>query len=696
MKIAPYTLVAAALLALTACEPPTASKPNPSSAVDVVLGGTAGEMVVVAASDGALQAQCTVDLQATAKGSAGRAARWGEGRIIWYYGMDRSVVRDTAPVPAQEVITAWAVNSIGAGATQNSRWTLRADAPFKATMEMDYAEEGGDGSGTASYTFTCGPTPPAGGAPAPVVRNVQVSSEAGGDSMALPGRVITIRYEAQGEWGVWESGVLITGAFNAQVPVRNAVTAGGGGTVTGTVQVLVPAEAAVGQPIQVQGYAVDPFLQRGVAAPPRPMRVTSNVQPMVLSAYFKTSPVYQGQTHRLVGRFAEGDTMQLSIQTLHSLGPGWVVFALGGGVNARDSVAVPFSAGALDVKLPVRAGWAGASTLSVQVRNNEGMYSIPVTAPADSFGIYRGRTAPVRSATVATPAGDMALDHARGLLYLAMPHTGRVQVVSLATLSATSRAVTSTSGGMGLDLTRGGDTLIVALGAERALAVLDLSRPEAAPVKVPLAVDGVEMIPMQVRVAANGKVLVMGEIVSTAQRRVVEMSSSGTGQRLRADAEQAGAYFLVHRSADHGRLFFESHDHHCATVYDSDTDRFGTCRPLVNEGTWSSTPSGSRFASGYDVHDAAGGRVRTFPLVTGAPIRYTTGLTPDGSHLYASAAGGLVKLRVSDGAYIERLALPTVVDGRILFTGGGRYLVAVHARVGYWTEATEIHVVDLQ
>ncbi|HEY0036399.1 MAG TPA: hypothetical protein VGB66_06900 [Longimicrobium sp.] len=695
MRFSTYAPVAATLLALAACEPPTASKPDPSAPVDVVLSGAAGEMVVVAGSDGALKAQCTIDLQATAKGPSEGAARWGEGRIIWYYGMDRSVVRDTAPVPAQEVITAWAVNSIGAGATQNSRWTLRADAPFKATLEMDYASEGG-GGGTASYTFTCGPTPPAGGAPAPVVRNVQVSSEAGGDSMALPGRLITIRYEAQGEWGVWESGVQITGAFNAQVPVRSAVAPGGGGTVTGTVQVMVPAEAALGQPIQVQGYAVDPFLQRGVAAPPRLPRVTSNVQPMVLSAFFKTSPVYQGQAHRLVGRFAEGDTMQLSIHTLHSLGPGWVVFALGGGVNARDSVAVPLSAGWLDVKLPVRAGWAGASTLSVQVRNNEAMYSTPVTAHADSFGIYRGRTAPVRSTTVATPAGDMALDHARGLLYLAMPHTGRVQVVSLATMSATSRTVTSTPGGMGVDLTRGGDTLIVALGAERALAVLDLSRPEAAPVKVPLAVDGVEMVPLQVRVAANGKVLVMGEIVGTLQHRVVEMSSSGTSQRLRTDVEQAGAYFLVHRSADHGRLFFARHDHQCATVYDSDTDRFGACRPLVNEGTWSSTPSGSRFASGYDVHDAAGGRVRTFPLVTGAPIRYTTGLTPDGSHLYAAATGGLVKLRVSDGAYIERLALPTVVDGRILFTGGGRYLVAVHARVGYWTEATEIHVVDLQ
>lgn len=696
MKLATYAPVAAALLALAACEPPTAAKPDPPSAVDVVLSGVPGEMVTSVEPNAPHRAQCTVELQATAKGPSGRAVRWGDGRIFWYYGIDRSVARDTTPVPASEIITAWAINAIGVGATQNARWTFQADAPFKATMEMDYAEQGGEGRGTASFTFTCGPTPPAERAPAPVVRNVRVSFPSGGDTVILPGGVMTIRYEAQGDWGVWESGVQITGAFTARVPARNAVTTARGGTVTGTVQVQVPADAPVGQPLQVQGYATDVFLQPGVAAEPRALRVLSNVPPVVLSAHFTTSPLFLGHAqHRLVGRFAEGDTMQLAIRTAHSRGPGWVVFALGGGVNVRDSVAVPFSGSLSDVvKMPVRAGWAGASTLSVQVRNNEAMYSAAVTAPADSFGVFPSRTAPFRSATIAGPADDMVLDEARGLLYLSMPHTGRVQVLSLATMSVASFPVTTLPGGMGLDLTRGGDTLIVALGRERALAVVDLSRPDAAPVKVPLTVDGLETAPLQVRVAANGKVLVMGGVVDTYQHRVVEMSSSGSGQRLRTDAAQA--YFLVHRSADHGRVFFESHDHHCAIVYDSDTDRFGACRPLEREGTWSSTPSGSRFASGYDVHDAAGGRVRTFPLVTGAPMRYTTGLSPDGSHVYASAAGGVVKLRVSDGGYLERLSLPRVPDGRILFTGGGRYLVAVHARVGYSTEATEIYVVDLR
>jgi hypothetical protein len=694
MKFTTYALVAGALLGLTGCEPPTASKGGPPPALDVELGGTAGPMVVAAAPDGAPQAQCTIDLQATAKGPSGRAVRWGEGRVIWYYGVDRSVVRQTTPVSAGEVITAWSDNSIGAGDTQNSRWTLRAGAPFKATMEMDYAEQGTGGSGTASFTFTCGPTPPAGGAPAPVVRNVQVSFPAGGDTVVLPGRVMTIRYEAQGEWGVWESGVQISGAFTARVPVRTAVTTEPGGTVTGAVDVQVPADAAVGQPIQVQGYAVDPFLQPGTAPAPRAVRVLSNVPPVVVSASFATSPPLLGQTHRLVGHFAEGDTIELGIRTLHSLGPGWVVFDLGGGVNVRDSVAIPFTGALAVARIPVRQGWAGASTLSLRVRNNEAMYSAAITAHPDSFGIFPSRTAPFRSATLATPAGDMVLDEARGLLYLGMPHTGRVQVLSLATMSVSSFAVTPRAGGMGLDLTRGGDTLIVALGGESALAVVDLSRPDAAPVKVPLVVDGVQMSPREVRVAANGTVLVTGEITGTYQRRVVEMSSSGTGLRLRTDAAQA--YFLVHRSADHGRVFFESDDHHCAVVYDSGTDRFGACRPLEREGAWSSTPSGSRFASGFDVHDAAGGRVRTFPVVTGTPLGYTTGLSPSGSHLYVSAAGGLVKLRVSDGAYLERLALPTPVDGRILFTAGGRYLVAVHAPVGYATKATEIYVVDLQ
>jgi hypothetical protein len=110
-------------------------------------------------------------------------------------------------------------------------------------------------------------------------------------------------------------------------------------------------------------------------------------------------------------------------------------------------------------------------------------------------------------------------------------------------------------------------------------------------------------------------------------------------------------------------------------------------------GSWSSTPSGSRFASGYDVFDLSG-KIRSLPLVTGSAIHYTTGLTPDGTHLYVGVSGGLARLRVSDGAYIDRIPLPVTFQGRILFAGP-RQLVAAYARVGYPTDQTRIFVVDL-
>lgn len=685
---------AAATLGSAACD--SATTPDERRpATSLTLDGTPGNIQVTVQSEGFLRAECPAEVRAAVTGGSGGPMRWQGGRMLFAYGMNRTVTTDTVPLTTGQVSEAWGSNTFGPGWSGVSQWRFWAGVPFTVTLELHYRVDSTGADGTASYTFTCGPTPPSAGVPAPAVRNVRVFF--GGDSVGqvLPGRVLEVRYEAQGDQGIWSSGVQVTGAFTARVPSRNAVTVFGPGVTYGSVQVLVPENAAVGQPIQIQAYAYDPFLRTGMASPPGPVQVVSNVPPRLRYAYFKTAPRLN-EGSRLVGRFAEGDTLQLFAASSDSRNAGWLVYTLsGGGVNVRDSLPVPQSGGHIDARIPVRQGWAGASRFSVQVVNDQRMYSAELASPPDSFGVVPERTVPTRSVTFATPAGDVVHDAARGLLYVALPNTRTVQVVSLATMATSPLSLPGTGlGPVSLDLTRGGDTLIAAVPGDTAVAIIDLARPSAPPVKVEVTAAGAPIFVHRVRVAADGRVLVSGTPAGSWQVVVVEMNSSGGGQRERGDTQGVGVSMLVGRSADRGRLFFEHTDHRCIAAFESATNRFGSCFAVERYGSFSSTPSGSRFASGYDVFDAAAGRVRVLPLVTGTALNYTTGLSPDGSYLYVGAVGGLAKLRVSDGAYVERIALPVTLEGRILFTTD-RQLVATRARVGYPDEPTRIFVLDL-
>jgi hypothetical protein len=655
-------------------------------------------MAAYTGPDGRYRAECPVALVGTATGKQGGAVRWQGGRMLFYFGMSRTVPSDTAPLSVDEVVRGWGTPEIASGATQKAQWKFYADAPFKVTVEMGYREDATGATGTASYTFTCGPTPPVAGAPAPVVSNVRVMP-AGLDSAAttvVPGRMLTITYEAESALGVWESGIVITGAFSARVPVREGSTGGYGGKVYGKTEIMVPADTKSGD-FQVQAYALDPFLQTGTGGAPAAVRVVSNVPPVLEYAFLNSSVRWNEAYTRLVGQYAEGDTLDLVVKAADSRNAGWLIYTLGGAVTVRDSVPVPSTSGRLEVKIPVRAGWVGANRFTVQLVNDERMYSATAASHPDSFAIVGARTLPYRSASFATPASDMVLDEARGLLYVALPGSGRVEVLSLATLASTRIEIAPAGySPAAVDLTRGRDTLLAALPTEGALAVVDLARPEGPHRVVPVTVNGDPLRVQGVRVAANGKVLVWGTVGGVhGAKRVVEMTSSGGGQRARTDATEAGAGRILGRSQDRNRLFYEGPGFTpCTLVYDSRTDVFGPCFTVTTGGNLTSTPTGSRFARGYEVFDVAEGRIRAFTVAPNSVSNHTTGLAPDGLHLYAGLTDGLAKLRVSDGGYVERIALPEPIDGQILFAGPRR-LIGLAAPNVYLQGPSRVYVVDV-
>jgi hypothetical protein len=679
-------VVAALALAATACDSATDSKPEPTAGVVVQLSGSAGNLTVATSPEGKRVAECPVELIATVPAGKGGLVTWGDATMRWYFGTDRSAPSDSSVFSGHEIARGWGSPQIGPGEARRAQWRFWAGAPYKATLVLSYQEGTKGPLKKVEYTFTCGPEAPQAAVPVPTITGLQVYDE--GNAIGrevLPGCMLRVSYVGKSSVGLWETGVVVSGAFSAHVRVPHSLEGHSGHGVS----IPIPPDAVVGEPIRIQAYAADAFLQVGTTVFPDSVRLVDRVAPVLVSASLESIP---GSVTRLSGTFAEGDTIPLSVRTTARVPVSWLVYTLGAPVNVHDSVAVP-SGGQYEhtIRIPTRAGWAGTPPISVYVRGSSSLASNVISSAPGGPNIYPQRVRPVRSAATANPATDMVLDEARGLLYLSFWEK-RVEVLSLATMTF-GTPITLPAGASGIDLTRKGDTLLVALG-NQSLGVVDLARPGSVD-QVPLAPGGTAMWATGVRVAANGKVLVSAAPVGTHGASVVEMTSSGTGQRVRTDAAAAGVWTMAIRSADRSRVIFHNGGlPSCSIVYSAASDAFGSCIGTEQSGTWSSTPSGSRFARGYGVQDVASGPVRVFPFLWQGT--YASGISPDGADLYIGAYGGLTRARISDGALLERIPLPPVTDGRILFTGGGRYLLAVDAHVGRAADPTRVYLVDLQ
>lgn len=96
------------------------------------------------------------------------------------------------------------------------------------------------------------------------------------------------------------------------------------------------------------------------------------------------------------------------------------------------------------------------------------------SAPLNGYAVSAVTTHPTQSIQRGARVSDVAFDSARGLLYLAKPDSQSVAVLSLS--SMTYQAPIPVSGTpVGLDLSPGGDSLIVGLSSPAALAIVSLS-----------------------------------------------------------------------------------------------------------------------------------------------------------------------------------------------------------------------------
>ena len=624
--------------------------------------------------DGWPQIRCSFHLTAEASGFG--SAQWAGLKTLWYIGPDRATPGDSTTNDASELQAAFGAGQINAGETRGARWTLYAPAPFEASLGLLYKV--GDGAPTAASTrVRCGP--PAQSAVAPVI--TQLSATASSVQPTI-GDTISVFYQETGASGIWASAIELTGAFSAErVTTERLAT-----TADRSVKFVVPPHSELGVPVTVVLHAYDAALHETQKTLTTQLTLVDRVPPIMLNASLSKSTQRQPT---LDGQYAVGDTMTLTGVATDDNALGWLVYTLGAPANARDSVTA--AAGRTyqwwDVPIVVRPEWVGSPLMTVYARDAGGLTSQPVTSVPDKLRFYPRVelpvTPPVKITAFERPT-DVAYDAKRDLVYVAVFGQNQIAVFSASTMTVQASITLPAPPGE-MDLSLSGDSLLVAIPSRNDVAVIDLTHPASGPTTLELSVlDSLSkgpdwtLEPNRLRIAANGKMLVLLNHMTPSRDYVVEVDLTSHAQRIRTDARQPAVYVGdwygdVGRTSDRLHIYLLGA---CSRRYDSATDSFSSCingfSPLPTEAGISTDASGDRIAYGRTVQD---GDLNLVWAIMEDPSQPPTAVSPDGTQVYFGVGQSLTLARIADRIYLARIPLP-LVPQRIFMAPDGKWLLA--------------------
>ena len=625
---------------------------------------------------------CTFGLTARATGS-GRAT-WVGARTLWYIGPDRAAPVDTTLNAQAEVQDAFGAEGISAGQTQHTTWHLYAGAPFEASLGFSYATANGEPT-FASTRITCGPLPQ--GAVVPQVTQLSVSNASGELKI---GDEVSVSFQATSSSGVWLTVVNVSGAFLSQQIFGERLAT----NVNRTVKFVVPNGVHSGVPLTVSVRAFNAALVGTAKSVETQLAYADNTPPTLTLA--RTLERQQNpQANGLAGQYAVGDSLIVFASARDNDALGWLVWELGPPANVRDSLAgwpgQPVTEWAL--KLKVRPEWVGTPALKVYARDVNGLTSEVATSPTDSLRFYPVVTHPTSAAlqlSAQSDADDMAYDVKRGLMYVGIPQENRIVVFSPTTM-ALQPPIILPGTPAAMDLSLSGDSLLVAVPSAKSIQVIDLTKPQATPATLKLSIldsindgfGGAALAPGGVRIAANGKMIVVLINPTPNGDQVVEVDLTTGRQRIRTDTRGMSRVvtFLMRfmgRTDDRSRIYIFGG---CVNRYDATSDTFSTCPSNVGGGLDGFTfdASGTYMTLGRSILDA-----EMHTTWTADPINQwnpNLAITSNDDRVYLGALQSLTTMRFADKVMLERMTIPMGVE-RLFPDPSGSWLLAFQRQSG--------------
>jgi hypothetical protein len=204
---------------------------------------------------------------------------------------------------------------------------------------------------------------------------------------------------------------------------------------------------------------------------------------------------------------------------------------------------------------------------------------------------------------------------------------------------------------------------------------------------------GVTVAPSGLRVAANGKAIVMLTNATAHGDQAVEVDLTTSAERIRSDARWPIAFAqdwstILGRNSDRSRIYVLGNG--CTGWYASSTDTFTSCGSgiFTEYGGMTFDASGQRLTRGATVYDRDVHALwDVYPIANVGP---DAAISPDGSTVFLGAGPSLTTARLADRTMLSRTPLPLRVE-RLFVAPNGTWLLAFHN-----TNGSRVTRVDLQ
>lgn len=364
-----------------------------------------------------------------------------------------------------------------------------------------------------------------------------------------------------------------------------------------------------------------------------------------------------------------GDAVSVLIDASDNVALRWVGYETGAPLNQRDSVLVTGSSAR--GSLVLTAPGTGPVPISVFARDSHGLRAVSALRDLPVLtGFVRH---PTVALPLAAPVHDVAMDSARGLAYVTLAGRRQLAVVNLAS-GQYAPSLTLPFAGISVDLTLGGDSLLIAAESAAVVAVMRLgSSPITSVLSLPTPppMPGVQLWGYRVRALAGNRAMVsltpdspytccFGYLVS------IDLSTGIAQLRTDAGHRPGDGSVSMHeplaRSRDGQTLFMAET---CCTPlgaqrYLAASNSF-TALTQVTISRWvydlspDATANSVLFAN--VLLDGNLNPLRTFDIADYAQGGATL-LSPDGATAYLATYDGYLKVRTTDGAILERVRLP--------------------------------------
>ena len=674
--IAPRPLVPAAsafaLLALaTACSDKPTEPANPL-VVTASLGTRTGPLIIDGSASSPTLVRCGAQVRLNVSGE-GRS-RFGVATIYRFTGADRSRPTDSLQLSPALVQQAFAATAIVPNVSLDAAWTLDDSVPFTGRIVVTHRVEGKRADDTVSVDAPCGPAPQAAG---PQVSGLSVT---GSNGPVEPGDTALVRFTVAAPSGLWRTHTRITGGCSAESrdvgQLQSSPT---------DIEVRLPLDplCPLGQPLAVSVTVRDGAQRETVASGAAPALVDVTA-PLVRGLTFVE------RTGILSGIYFNRDTVDVALNLDDLMGVraiAWEWLPSG----RRDSlVLTPRTPGTivLTARIRVPDEETGSVRLRVTVRDSSGNASPAVTSADGAIRVYPTLARAPITTTIDGALSAVAIDANRNQVLVLQAGKRRVVALDRTTL-AVARTIPLADSASAMDMTPGGDTLVLILPAQRAIGIVDLRDVSPSVAVVPLT--GIDSLPGFAPsggvTTARGTVLATLPTSNFSDARVVEVDLRTGATQVRNDAGTGPTLLFTRlsRSPD-GRVVVIAR-FNCVRRWDVATAGFDACRDLLSDSPVSFSQSGAIAVYGTTLLNGALQPVRQLqPAVDPLPASW---LSPDGTWAYRLVgSAGIARFRTSDGLLADRIPMSA---GTLRVWPDGTALVGAS---GFGGLTTTISVID--